>query len=112
MSKIAVGLDIGKACVKLVSLAFDGSKVELLDFESAEFADFPKPFEVSDAIRKILQKKKINPRLGVCLSLPSEDSFFKIQKITNQERGHFKKVIYDELRNNVAFSFDDCIWDY
>ena len=112
MKKIAIGLDIGRKYIKMVRLGLKGKEVELLDFESSEIPHSFQSYDVSDVVAKMFSNKKINLRSPACLSLSAEDSFFEIFRLSSNQRRNFKTLIYNELRNNVAFSFDDCIWDY
>jgi len=112
MNKIAIGLDIGRTCIKIVRLGLKGREVELIDFESSEISHSFKSYDINDIIEKIFLNKKIKLNTPVCLSLCAEDSFFEILKLSPKQKSNFKTIIYDELRSNVAFSFDDCIWDY
>ena len=110
--KNVIGIDIGAKNIKLVNLALKGKDIELLKLETIEAPKISNQTEIIDLLRIMYRSHKIKLNTPICLSISAEESFFKIISVHSRGKRRLKEAIRDELRKNVVFSLEDCIWDY
>jgi len=110
--KTVIGLDIGLRNIKIVNLALRGKDIELLKLEYIESSKTSNQYEVIDLLKLMFNELKLKANTPICLSISAEESFFKIISVKSDKKKKLKELIKDELRNNVVFSLEDCIWDY
>lgn len=110
--KNVIGLDLGSKNIKLVNLALIGKEVELLKFDIVEMPKTSNQYEIIDLLKTVFKNNKLKPNIPVCLSISAEESFFKIIPVKSKGVKKLKETIKDELRKNVVFSLEDCLWDY
>lgn len=110
--KNVIGIDIGAKNIKLVNLALKGKDIELLKLETIEAPKISNQNEIIDLLRIMFRSHKIRLTTPICLSISAEESFFKIISVHSKGKRRLKEAIRDELRKNVVFSLEDCVWDY
>lgn len=110
--KNVIGLDIGAKSIKLVNLALRGKDIELLKLEIIEAPKTSNQKEIIELLRIMFNSHVIKPNTPMCLSISAEESFFKIIPVKSKKTNKLKELIKDELRKNVVFSLEDCLWDY
>lgn len=107
-----IGLDIGIKSIKLANLALRGKSVELLKLEIIDAPKISNQNETIDLLKSMFKKNKLKLNTPVCLSISAEESFFKVISVKSKGSRRLKEAIRDELKSNVVFSLEDCIWDY
>ncbi|MDD5005096.1 MAG: pilus assembly protein PilM [Candidatus Omnitrophica bacterium] len=107
-----VGLDIGAKNIRFVNLALRGREVELLKFEIIELPATTNQYEIIDLLKLMFRNHQLKTGTPICLSVSAEESFFKIISVKLRGTKKFKDIVKDELRKNVVFSLEDCLWDY
>ncbi|MFC1709090.1 pilus assembly protein PilM [Candidatus Omnitrophota bacterium] len=110
--KRVIGIDIGIKSIKLVSLALKGKSIELLSQETLKAPKISNQNDIKDLLKVIFEKHRLKLSTPICISIAAEDSFFKIIPIKSSGTRKLKEAIQVELKKNVVFSLEDCIWDY
>jgi type IV pilus assembly protein PilM len=107
-----IGLDIGSKNIKLANLALKGKQIELLRLETIKAPKTSNQQEVIDLLKNVFRKNKIKSNTAVCLSISADESFFKTIAVVSKRKKKLKEAIKNELKKNVVFSLEDCVWDY
>lgn len=110
--KNVIGLDIGARDIKLVNLALKGKSVELLKFEIIEMPKTSSQYEIIDLLKTAFRRNQLKLNIPICLAISAEESFFKIISVKSKASKKLVEVVKNELKKNVVFSLEDCIWDY
>jgi type IV pilus assembly protein PilM len=111
----AVGLDIGKDCIKLVELVREGELVSLSKIDSAKLppAETTGP-ERTEAVKKIVAELLAKNQLKhkkIILGVNGQSVFIKFLEILPVSKDKLTRTIRYEAQQQIPFSLDDVEWD-